>query len=193
MHDGLGQDLFGIALLATSLATETERESLSVARELRHLAIIVSDAIETCRTIAHGLSPLSGASGGLVDALREITKMPRTWQGPVVKFELVATAALNLPLDNQDHIYRIAQEALANALKHSQARSIALRLMIDDSKIRVQVVDDGIGILPASESTGMGMRTMQYRANLIHANLSRFPNEPSGTTIALECAQPAAH
>jgi PAS domain S-box-containing protein len=193
MHDGLGQDLFGIALLATSLATEMERKGLSVARDLRHLSSVISGAIETCRAIAHGLSPLSNISGGLVNALREITKMPSLWQGPVVKFELVAAARLNVPLDTQDHIYRIAQEALANALKHSRARSITLRLVIEDSRIRLEVADDGIGMLPASESTGMGMRTMQYRANLVHANFARSPNAPSGTTIAFECAQSVAH
>jgi PAS domain S-box-containing protein len=191
MHDGLGQDLFGIALLATSLATETERQRLSVARELRQLSGAVSDAIETCRTIAHGLSPLSGVSGGLVDALREMTRMPRLWEGAAVKFELIAAAPLTLPLNTQDHIYRIAQEALANALKHSQARSITLRFMIDTAKTRLEVVDDGIGIPPVSESTGMGLRTMQYRANLIHGNFIRSSKRPGGTTIAFECAQSA--
>jgi signal transduction histidine kinase len=90
-----------------------------------------------------------------------------------------------------DNLYRISQEAVANSRRHGQAKSIKVALNIQPTTVRLDVVDDGIGLLqaPASE-TGMGLKIMQFRAKLIGASLTISPGEHGGTQVTVECPQP---
>ena len=85
------------------------------------------------------------------------------------------------------HLYRIAQEAVTNALKHGKARNISIRLSSDGGLVRLSVRDDGVG-LPETfdEKKGMGLRTMRYRANVIGAAFRVAPGLGGGTVV--ECA-----
>jgi PAS domain S-box-containing protein len=191
IHDGLGQDLFAVSLLAQSIASSAERDAPTIASELSRLARITSGMIETCRDIANGLSPLGRIQGGLVEALRLITTMPFDWRGPVVHYEVNDNAPLRVPLESLDQIYRIAQEGLTNAIKHSHAKIIKVRLQITPTRVRLEIRDDGVGPQTNSSSrVGIGLAAMEYRANLIHATLSRRKALPSGTLIVCEVSQP---
>jgi signal transduction histidine kinase len=89
-----------------------------------------------------------------------------------------------------DHLYRIAQEALANALKHSHANSIKVTLDIEREHVRLEICDDGWGVKDADQNApGLGLRTMQYRASMIGARLKITPFRPNGTRVICECPQ----
>jgi PAS domain S-box-containing protein len=190
LHDGLGQELAGIALLAKSLATCADRDKLEIAGDLARLSTIASDAIESCRRIARVISPFSDLQGGLVQALRQLTQGGR--RGAAIEFVVCQTALLTLSADASDHLYRIAQEWLTGTQLKSAARSIIVSLNIHADAVRLEVVDDGVGPRRMTESSpGIGHKMMQHRAALLEARLSIEPRIPCGTRLTLEFSQPA--
>ncbi len=191
LHDGLGQDLTGISLLATALASSASRGNGPGADELLHLAKMTGQAIATCRTIARGLTPVSEATGGLVQALREMGALQRNSHGADVRIETIVGAPIRLRSDVQDHLYRIAQEALTNARKHGRASLIKITLNVQPNLVRLEVLDNGIGFAPeVAKSTGMGLKIMRYRAAMIGARLSIQRGDPGGTLMVCQCSQP---
>ena len=143
LHDGLGQDLTGLALLGSGLASSARRDGLAVADEIERLAQIARHAVSTCRQIARGLSPLSEGHGGLVRALGDMTERLQDGHGPAIAFRVHGEGAAQLPRETADHLYGIAQEALTNALKHAGARQVDIVLEIEPSRLRLTVTDDG--------------------------------------------------
>jgi PAS domain S-box-containing protein len=189
LHDGLGQELAGIALLARSLATCADRDKLDIAGDLARLSTIASDAIESCRRIARVISPFSDLQGGLVQALRQLTQGGHP--GAAVEFVVCQTAVLTLSAEASDHLYRIAQEWLTGTLHRSAARSIIVSLNIHLAAVRLEVVDDGVGPKRMTEtSPGIGYKMMQHRAALLEAQLSIEPRVPCGSRLVLEFSQP---
>ena len=187
LHDGLGQELTGLALLARGIAGEASRHSSPMAVDLEHLAKIASRAIETCRGMARGLSPAGEGQGGLIPALRELTTRIAATHGIQICFRDSLDSALRLPPGTEDHVYRIVQEALINAVKHSQASRIDVELTISATRVRLCIKDDGSGLKPdAFVSNGLGLRTMRYRANLIGARIAIGSAEPAGTNVICE-------
>jgi signal transduction histidine kinase len=151
---------------------------------LADLASIVGSSIDTCRRIAQGLSPLSDTSGGIVGALRTLVGLP-THSQTLVTLEVSDTATLRLDNGAADHLYRIAQEALTNALKHASATRIAVRLNVQTGLVTLTVSDDGIGLAePRPNSKGLGLKLMQYRADLIRATLVLARQQPHGTRVS---------
>jgi PAS domain S-box-containing protein len=193
MHDGLGQELTGLAMLTRSVATRAARERAQNSAELARLAEIAAKTIRTCRNIAHGLSPLSGARGGLVEALRELSEAGGSGSGPAVRFVAREAAPLSLPEEARNHLYRIAQEALTNALKHARGKSIEIVLDVQAEVVRLLIVDDGKGIPAARPAgAGLGLESIRYRAASLGARLWIGPGEQGGTAIICECMQSAA-
>jgi PAS domain S-box-containing protein len=117
LHDGLGQELFGSALLARGLAADAKRENNAMAEDLDRLSSSIDHAIDTSRRISRGLSPLADLQGGIIEALQNLAVTPNGWLGPSQLFSLVQTAPLKLSADALVHVYRIAQEGLTNALR----------------------------------------------------------------------------
>ena len=190
LHDGLGQELTGLSLLARGLAGEARKRSLPNAEDLENLSQIASRAIETCRGMARGLSPAGEVQGGLVQALQDLTQRVGQSQSAAVGFHLQSGAPLTLTPEASDHVYRIAQEALNNAVKHAGATRIEVDLEVNDSKARLEIRDNGAGLDAGAPPTqGLGLRTMRYRANLIGARLSIGAGSPSGTVIVCEWPQ----
>jgi PAS domain S-box-containing protein len=190
LHDGLGQELAGIALLARSLATSADRDQLGIAGDLARLSTIASDAIESCRRIARVISPFSDLQGGLVQALRQLTQ--GDWRGAAIEFVVCQTALLSLSADASDHLYRIAQEWLTGTVRCCAARSIIVSLNIHAAAVRLEVVDDGAGPRRTTEpGHGIGHKMMQHRAALLDARLTIEPRMPCGTRLVLEFGQPA--
>ena len=190
LHDGLGQELTGLALLARGLATAAQKNQLPIAAELANLSSIASRAIETCRGMARGLSPAGEVQGGLPQALRDLGDRIATAHSIRVNVRPAFSAPLALTPEASDHVYRIAQEALNNAVKHSNARCVDIDLEVGPCKAKLQIEDDGIGMRPDLEiSQGLGLRTMRYRASLIGARISIGPGAHSGTLITCEWPQ----
>jgi PAS domain S-box-containing protein len=192
LHDGLGQELVGIALLARSLATSASRDRLDIARDLQHLSVIASNAIESCRKIARGFAPFSELQGGLVHAIRQLTVVPAQWHGPSLEFSAHQTAPLLLSAEACDHVYHLAQEGLSNAVKHAGATCIKIALQIHPGLISLTISDDGVGVPKVSDhGTGLGINMMRHRAALLQAKLRFETCEAGGTRLVLTCSQPA--
>jgi PAS domain S-box-containing protein len=190
LHDGLGQELFGSALLARGLAAAAKRESNAMAEELDQLANNIDHAINTSRRISRGLSPLADLQGGIIEALQNLAVTPNGWSGPSLMFSLVQTAPLRLSADALVHVYRIAQEGLANALRHATASAIEIILRIDRSRVTLEILDDGIGLpVQAKSSGGMGLKLMRYRANLLRANFRVGSGPTRGTHLVFVIEQ----
>jgi PAS domain S-box-containing protein len=189
LHDGLGQELSGLSLLASGLAGEHAKYHPRLAHDLRQLAELASQSVMTCRLLAQGLAPLQEHQNSLADALRRLAiDSTGRANGPTVTFSEATSAASLISQETNNHLYRIAQEALNNALKHSGARVVKLQLSIDRSRISLRISDDGHGLgALVSSSSGMGMRTMRDRATAIGGRLSISTNGQSGTVIGCRC------
>lgn len=192
LHDSLGQDLTGLSLLLSALARSARDGERLEVRDLEQAEEVVRRALQSCRHIAHGLSSVTESQGGLISGLRDLVARLRTASGPSLDFEAIETAPLGLSPAACDHLFRIAQEALANALRHAHASSITVKLDVEPRSVRLEICDDGDGLSSAELSaSGLGLRTMRYRASLLGAKFQITPLHHAGTCIVCECP-PAA-
>ena len=192
IHDGLGQELTGLAYLASSLATEAARASSPLAPDLTRLADVARHAIESCRSIARGVSPLTESRGSLLQSLRQITDLAAASGHASVSFEAIEHAPLALPSESCDQLHRITQEALNNALKHAGADHIKVSIQIDPTKVRIKVIDDGRGLTVSGAAPGgRGIDGMRQRASSIGARLRVETRHGGGAAVVCECPQPA--
>jgi two-component system, NarL family, sensor histidine kinase UhpB len=190
MHDGLGQELTGLSLLVTALAASSRAGRAPGTEALERLVAVSAQAMKTCRAIARGLSPLSDAHGGLIQALRDMANLQRDSYGADVQLEVIEGARLGLSADVLDHLYRIAQEAVTNARKHAHAKTIRMTLSILADAISLEVADDGVGIEVTTQgASGLGLRNMRHRALLIGAELTVGPRPGGGTRVACQLFQ----
>jgi PAS domain S-box-containing protein len=190
LHDGLGQELFGVALLSSSMAATARKAGLSIAEDLSRMHVIARNAVEVCGRMAHGLAPLSRVQGGLIEAFQQMVTMPKDWQGPELRYDAVTTSQIHLPSESVEHLYRIGQEAFRNAIRHSQAMTITIRLEIHRTSIKVEVEDDGVGAKNLDEATeGLGLKLMRYRSRLINAEFRVIGLRPHGTRVVCEAPQ----
>ncbi|MET0985906.1 MAG: PAS domain-containing protein [Steroidobacteraceae bacterium] len=188
LHDGLGQELTGIALMLRSVAGRMQVEYPALLPDLDGITKLVSNAIESTRALARGLSPVNLERGGLKDALESLAMHARELYGAHVTFGHRAQGTKPLAPELANHLYRIAQEAVRNAVRHGHARLIRLHLGIARGKVRLTITDDGSG-LPAQalEAPGMGLKIMRYRAQMVGGEVRFEAAEPQGTRIVCEC------
>jgi PAS domain S-box-containing protein len=171
MHDGLGQELTGLALSARALANRAARERDAIAEDLSQLAALATSCIQDARLIVQGLSPLTDADGNL-DAALEALARRSSLSGTPVRFHARHDAPMNIELKVRNHLYRIAQEAVQNALKHAGATAIDIELSYGAGNVRLEILDDGRGLpVDHPNGSGLGMRTMRFRASAIGARL----------------------
>ena len=188
LHDGLGQELTGIALMLRGVAGRLTAEYPAVLPEIEGITRLVSNAIENTRALARGLSPVNLERGGLQDALEGLAMHAMDLYGVHVSFSHRAPTGRLLNAEIANHLYRIAQEAVSNAVRHGKARSIRLHLNIVRAKVRLTITDDGIGMPEAAlDAAGMGLKTMRYRARMMGGEVQFERAEPTGTRIVCEC------
>jgi PAS domain S-box-containing protein len=194
LHDGLGQELTGIALLVRSLCNRAGREAPELAAGLEEVLSHVTAAIATTRTVARGVSPVGREHGGLAHALQELARHWREAQGANVQCRVEAAEAREIEPMLADNFYHIAQEALTNAMRHSGAKEILIELRQSALRLSLSVSDDGCGIKPAADrgrgsgtgaGTGLGLGIMRGRAELAGARLKVEARAGGGTR--LEC------
>jgi PAS domain S-box-containing protein len=192
LHDGLGQELTGLSFLADAFATKAQRSGSSLAIDALALSEVARKAVATCRDIVRGVSPLTESNGGLVRGLRQLATRASSISGRNIGFIASERAPVQLSWDARNQLYRIAQEALNNAIVHSNAANIEVTVTITERSIRVEVADDGVG-LPAdlADRGGLGVETMRYRAAAIHARLLLEATPGGGTAVICECPQPS--
>lgn len=192
LHDGLGQELTGLSLLLSAL-TDTARATHSPhAKDLEQANEVVRHAVQSCGAIARGLSPIAPTEGGLIGALRHLVTRVKTPSGPDVDISVSEVSRIGLSDAASEHLFRIAQEALANALKHAHANAIKVRLEVEHANVRLEICDDGDGLAASAVSAeGLGLRTMRYRASLLGASIKITRSAVAGTCVVCECPRVA--
>jgi PAS domain S-box-containing protein len=189
MHDGLGQELTGLALSARALANRAARERDAIAGELDQLAALATSCIQDARLIVQGLSPLTDADGNLDKALEALAQRS-TLSGTPVRFTARHEAPVGVELKVRNHLYRIAQEAVQNALKHSGASAIDVELYSREDSIQLAVMDDGCGLpVENPNGAGLGMRTMRFRSSAIGGKLHVGRRDGGGNSVVCEVPQ----
>lgn len=176
LHDGLSQQLVGVAFLLRALRRELSGATGARADEV---AAQLGEAIDQARGIARGLSSRTLEVHGLVAALDELaTHTARTF-GVACR---VASALDAEPTPVEcAHLHRIAREAVLNAAKHAHATAIEIALAHDGAALTLIVRDDGVGIAPGHDASGLGLHMMSYRARAIGASLAIAGDR--GTTV----------
>jgi PAS domain S-box-containing protein len=190
LHDGLGQDLVGLSLIARAEAERVKKGELPTPQTFAFIESVALQAAENCRAIARGLSALAESGGDLLVALRRLPNRFRHDGPPIITVNVEVSAPVTLAEGVQDHIFRIAQEALTNAVKHAAAGRIDVTLQVAQASVRLSVRDDGIGIPPDSSSNmGLGLASMRHRASAIGATFYVTTFSGGGSEVLLECAQ----
>jgi signal transduction histidine kinase len=189
LHHRLGQELFGIALLAKALSNSAHLKTSAMRQDLDRLAILSGKAIETCRGVAQDISPADDLAGGLIGALKRITAMPLNARGPKVTFTVAESSPLRLSAEATEDIYSLAREGLTNALKHADAARVTVSLAIRTKHITLAIVDDGIGLPNTTKrpNPGLGLTMMQYHAKLLRATFGLEARPTGGTRLTLVC------
>ena len=186
LHDGLGQLLTAVGLMCTALKEDTAKTQPAVAKSLERMSVLLREAVAQTRYLARGLVPVGGEPDALQTGLAELAA--RTDGLGRVRCQLDSRQPV-LVRDSAvtGHLYRIAQEAVNNALKHAKATRITLRLVQNDERLLLEVKDDGAG-LPETKSKGVGVGLMRHRASVIGAKLSIESKARSGVTVT--CIRP---
>ena len=192
LHDILSSDLAAIALQADNLRHKIAEEAISRADAAEALGDLVEEVragAEKSRTLSHVLMPISLREERLASALETLCHKYQEIGAPAPSFEGDRTEPLPAREEAAVHLYRIAREALINAQRHADAEHIWVRLGREDGRLVLTVRDDGKGMAGSEgEGDGVGLRTMNHRADLIGATLSIGAAEEGGTTV--RCALP---
>ena len=181
LHDSLCQHLTGVALAGEVLSEQLAAKSLPEVKAIDQIVKMVEGAIELTRTLARGLHPFELEGEGFTDALRELAAT--ITEG----FKTPCTFECDRPVEIREpgvttHLFRIAQEAITNAVKHSEAKSIVVRLESGIDGLTLTISDDGVG-MPPKIPGGMGLRTMAYRASVIGATFNVTRQLSRGTLV----------
>ncbi len=146
---------------------------------------LVNNAIESTRTLARGLSPVSGEHGGLAAALQALATRASHRYGVHVDFDTDLEEPLRLNEAATTHVYRIVQEALTNVIRHSFASAVEIRLRTSGGELHLCVDDDGRGFPqpPPESSGGLGLKMMRYRAQMLGGELTIETGTLGGASI----------
>lgn len=189
LHDGVGQELTGLSMIADSLMIALSQEAKPELKIAERIRVGLQRALAQVRALSRGLNPVDVDSAGLMSSLSEMIACLSQLYGVTCKFQCERSVLL---ADNQTamQLYRIAQEATTNAIRHAQATQIIVSLHCTQDEVTLRVADDGLGIVESESLQGMGIRTMRYRARLINADLEIAPLAGGGTEVV--CKIPLA-
>jgi PAS domain S-box-containing protein len=190
LHDGLGQELTGVALMLRGLATRIQSRCPDVVPNVNEVVSLVNQSIDTARSLARGLLPVRSETGGISFALRALAARGRDLYGMDVKFRDEVASEFELNETDASHLYRIAQEALTNTARHGRAAKVEIVLHGNAKSFMLSIADDGEGFKLPTTSTGMGLKIMKYRAGMIGAKFEVGANEPRGTVITVVSERP---
>jgi PAS domain S-box-containing protein len=192
LHDGVAQQMTALAWIAEAVASGLKDRAAPESDQARRLDELAGRIVKEVRRLSHGLAPVRMGCGGLLDALEglanEMTAGGKThcaceWEDPAANYEEGAAI----------HLYRIAQEAVSNAIRHGEAGTIRIRLAESDSHLELIVEDDGTGIPDRHERPeGLGLHTMMYRARALGGSLAARRRPTGGTEVRCTIPIPPA-
>jgi len=193
LHDGLCQHLAGIEMLSQVLEKKLTPKFKDGAARAGNIACLVRDAIVQTRALARGLSPVTLESEGLASALHEHALNLERIFGIRCRFDYASPVPVPNPA-MATHLFRLAQEAVSNALNHGKATEISIHLTAEPGWIHLVVSDNGSGFDPkkAAPSPGMGLRIMRFRAGMIGGTLALERNAQGGVLVRCSAPYPAA-
>ena len=183
LHDGVCQQLAGIAFLTSTLAEELAEDGVGQSPQAEKISGMINEVIDQTRGVARGLFPVRLDEKGLVAALEELASNAREIFKINCRFVVEGTPPV---VENEIalHLYYIVLEALGNAAKHSQGANVDISLQPSGDRWLLTIHDDGVGfLLPTRNEEGMGLRILHYRARVIGATLNLHSQPGSGTTV----------
>jgi PAS domain S-box-containing protein len=189
LHDGLGQQLAGIAMMLQALGHRVAHDGMAtLGAEIEDVVKLVNEAIHSTRSLARGLSPVGPSREGLLEGFEELVNQVQERYRIRVKLDLLLPVELSLDENTATNLYRIAQEGVLNAARHAAAEQILLRLCVAGSDVELLIIDDGKGFDPLDVVRGgMGLRIMRFRAQLIGGYVSVESRPGTGTTLRCRC------
>jgi len=183
LHDGLGQMLTGIGLLSQNLTRQLKNDESQHVDEAKEITDLIKEADQYARDLARGLTPVDLEASGLSKALRRLSDNAERLFGVDCTFDEVGTGLVH-NATAATHMYRIAQEAVSNAVRHGSAGRIKIAFASGSEQIRLRIQDDGVGFAPDHiDGPGMGVHIMNYRARIIGGTLEISSEPSSGTTV----------
>jgi PAS domain S-box-containing protein len=192
LHDGVGQELTGLGLMAQSLSQRLPEAAAEKRIAVRLLAGLDS-LHHKVRELSRGLIPVHVDSRGLSAAFDDLAA--RTTEASGISVTAECPDQVELP----DHatateLFYIAREAVSNALRHGRPRNIRLTLLTEPDGLRLRIKDDGIGFPDRLQETdGLGLRIMQHRAGLIGGVLQFGPSQGGGTVVTCTVPRSKSH
>ncbi len=184
LHDSVTQSLFSLDLHARAVAAYVRKNPCRAEAQIQQLRQITHDTLKEMRCLIYDLRPPSAGDVGLAPALRELIEGMRRPDGP--RMELQVQAERRLPCEVEQGLFRIAQEALRNAVKYADATSIEVSLAMGGGCVALCVADDGRGFDTASAHTNhhaFGLIGMRERAALLRADLEVVSHPGAGTQV----------
>ena len=188
IHDSLCQHLTGTALAGQVLVQHLQAEDPDSAAGAARVVELIEEGITLSRNLARGLHSVGRSGDGLMEALEDFAASTTDLFRISCRFECPLPVLIS-DIQVAQHLYRIAQEAVGNAVKHGRAKNIEIRLEAHKGGKRLCIVDDGMGRPPFhSDGKGMGLRIMSYRADRIGATFSIRRRDVVGTIVT--CSLP---
>jgi hypothetical protein len=192
LHDGLCQHLAGIEMMAQVLGKRLEAKNKDAATRAENISRLVRDAIVQTRALSRGLSPVMLEVEGLASALHEHALNMERIFGVHCTFDYDSPVPVPVPA-MATHLFRLAQEAVSNAIKHGKATAISIHLKADPGWIYLGISDNGSGfdLTAPAGANGMGLRIMKYRAGMIGGTLTIESNPQGGMIVMCTAPNPA--
>jgi len=187
LHDDLGQHLMGVAFMSEVLFQKLKDAGQEEMQDAAKITTLVNEAMSRTRLLAHGLYPAELSEKGLCQMMEKFAG----YVEGIYQVECDFLCDPDFRVDDPEvaiNLFRIAQEAVTNAVKHGHAKHIVLRLAArQPDDMLVEILDDGCGIAEtdATEASGLGMRSMRYRAEIIGAAIEVAARDGSGTRVAV--------
>ncbi len=182
LHDGLAQELTGACFMIQSVRQDSHNLPARVEKVIGSAFQMMKNALENCRRLARNLYPIELEQYGLSMALAELAMNTSKIYQVRCKFSFEGPETTGGDEIVKTQLYRIVQEAVQNATRHSQSKTINILLSNMEDRLVLQVQDDGIGI-PEDKKNGMGFRIMHNRARMIGATLSFESRSGHGTCV----------
>jgi signal transduction histidine kinase len=187
LHDSLCQHLTGTALVGQVLRERLDAEARPEAAEARKVVELVTEGISLARGLARGIYPVDMGAEGLMAAFRELSAHVNKWDKVECVFEQDSPVLIE-DATTATHLYRIAQEAVTNAIRHGKAERIVIALSEEKGRVTLTVEDDGIGLPEGWQGgKGLGTRIMAHRAEMMGGDFEIDLNPTGGTFVKCSC------
>jgi signal transduction histidine kinase len=183
LHDSLGQLLTGVAIMSKALEQKLQRQAIGEAEDAKEIARLVNSAVEETRQLSRGLHPVALDENGLMSALESLAETTQN----VFRVSCTFHCRHAVPVRDASmavHLYRIAQEAVTNAIRHGETQSIRIDLRAASSRATLTITNDGRSFEEERAThKGIGLQMMRHRAEMIGGTLDVQPSPGGGTKV----------